>query len=107
MGDTSSNATTTVYTTAIPLINIVLAETFDVNNRIRYSKDKAELTACPTITALTDTLTYEDELTRFALPLGLLCRLYVDEDNLAMLSVYKQEYAAAVNNADRCIASFV
>lgn len=87
-------------------INLVLAETFEVNNRIRLSKGMEELPAIPALASLDDAVPYEEELAGLALPLGLACRLYADADNNAMLSLYKQEYAFAVNAADRCVARF-
>lgn len=87
-------------------INLVLAETFEVNNRLMLAKGGAELDAIPSVSTLDEEIPYDEALSRLALPLGLVCRLYADEDNNAMLSLYKQEYALAVNAADRCVARF-
>ena len=81
-------------------INLVLAETYRTNNALRESKGLEALTSIPQIAALEDGITYEEELLTQALPLGVLCRIYVDEDDNAKLSMYKQEYAAAVAAAE-------
>jgi hypothetical protein len=86
--------------------NMVLAETFEVNNRMRERAGKEELTEIPSVTALTDTIPYEDKLLRFALPFGLAEKLYFDEDNDGRLSMFKQEYANRVNQCDRWVVAF-
>lgn len=101
MGETDP----TDYTAyATPLINLVLAETFDLNNNLRAAKSEEVLTAIPAITAVTDNIAYENELLPRVLPLGLVCRLYVDEGNTSILSMYKQEYDIAKRETDRKIA---
>lgn len=90
---------------AVPLINLVLAETFELNNNVRLSKELAPLSAIPTLTAVTDALTYETEVLLRVVPLGLVGRLYVDEGNTAVLSMYKQEYAIALDDTNRKIAT--
>jgi hypothetical protein len=97
--------TTPYEDTVVPKINLVLAETFDLNNHRRHEKDKYALTEVPTITAIGDTLTYETELLLRVLPLGLLCRLYVSEGNIPILAMYQQEYAKAIAEAERGIAT--
>ena len=99
--------TTSHEATAVAKINLVLVETYHENNRIRRSKDMESLTSIPVISALTETLTYENELLYRVLPLGLVCRLFVDEDNIPVLSMYKQEYASAIKDEDRNIATSV
>jgi hypothetical protein len=91
---------------AIPHINMVLAETFEVNNRMRRMAKKPVLDAVPEIGALSDTIDYEDKLMRLALPYGLAEKLYFDEENDGRLSMFKQEYAERVNQCDRWVVAF-
>lgn len=64
--------TSTEYNTqSVYFINSLLAECFDINNSIRLAKSEAVLTSIPSITLLSETLTYEDELVKAALPYGL------------------------------------
>lgn len=90
----------------IPHTNMVLAETFDVNNRMREQAGKEPLTEIPSVTALTDTIPFEDKLVRLALPYGLAAKLYFDEDNDGRLSMFLQEYAERVNQCDRWVVAF-
>ena len=91
---------------AAPLINLVLAETFEVNQRIRRFGGKEELPALPQIRELSEEIPYEEVLCARALPLGLLCRIFAAEGNNPMLSLYKREYAEAVNECDRNLLVF-
>lgn len=86
---------------AVALINLVLAETFEVNQRIRRFHGKEGLAGVPQIRELSEEIPYEEELALRALPLGLLCRIFAAEGNNPMLSLYKQEYASAVNECDK------
>lgn len=87
------------YTDAfIPVLNIILAETFDVNNSIRVYKELAELTTIPTVTATTDTMTYEDEILRRVIPYGIAGTLY-QEDNASLAAQYMNKYDYARMNA--------
>lgn len=91
---------------AIPHINMVLAETFEVNNRLRKMAGKDAFDTVPEIGALSDSIEYEDKLVRLALPYGLAEKLYFDEENNARLSMFKQEYAERVNQCDRWVVAF-
>ena len=93
-------------TLAIPFTNMVLAETFEVNNRLREYAGKEPFTEIPSVSALTDTIPCEEKLLRFALPFGLAEKLYFDEDNDGRLSMFKQEYANRVEQCDRWVVAF-
>ena len=91
---------------AVPYINMVLAETFDVNNRMREYAGKEPLESIPEIASLDDTIQYEDKLVKLALPYGLASKLYFDEDDNPRLTMFLQEYADRVNQCDRWVVSF-
>ena len=93
--------TTSYEASALPKINLVLAECFDLNNRRREYAEKEPLTDIPVITSVDDNITYETDLLYRVLPLGLICRLFVGEDNIPVLSMYKQEYEYAIRTSDR------
>ena len=61
---------------ALSFINILLAETYDVNNRLRLAAGDVELTSIPQLTALTDTITTKRKRFVFnPLPYGLAVKL--------------------------------
>lgn len=91
---------------AVPYINMVLAETFDTNNRIRQRRGLDPLEDIPEIAALSDEIVYENHLVKLALPYGLASKLYFDEDDNSRLSMFLQEYADRVNKADRWVVAF-
>lgn len=92
---------------ALPYINMVLAECFEVNNHIRKSKGLDELEEIPELAALTESIPYEDKLVKLALPYGVASKLYFDEgDDNSRLSMFLQEYADRVNQCDRWVVRF-
>lgn len=92
---------------ALPYINLLLAEVFEVNNRIRRQAGKQPLAAVPELASLGETIDCEEPLLRLALPWGLAARLYFDEsDDNARLNMFLQEYADRVNRCDRWVVAF-
>ncbi len=86
---------------AVPLINLLLMQTFECNNSIRSAKGLQELDEVYEIESLEDELPCENELAREALPLGLCARFVMDEDDMAKVAYYQNEYVAAVQDAGR------
>ena len=83
-------------TAAVPVINLLLSDCFEINNSIRVSKVLAELTEIPTIAALTETLPYEDAINKKVLPFGLAGYLYGEDDaTVAAQRLNKYEYEKA------------
>lgn len=81
-------------------MNILLAETFDVENGIRRSLGEDELAEIPMVKKLTDEVPYHAKLTRIALPYGLAANYFRESgDNYHEVS-FRGEYANAVNAAD-------
>jgi hypothetical protein len=91
---------------AVPYINTVLAEAFNCNNRIRKWSGKEVFAIIPAISSLADTVDYEEELLRNALPYGLAAKLYFDEENDGRLSYFNQEYANRLAEADKWVVTF-
>ena len=92
---------------AVPQINMLLAETHEVNNRMREQAGKEVLKDIPSIATLDEEIPYETKLVRLALPYGLAAMLYFgEEDNDGRLSMFKQEYAERVNQCDRWVVAF-
>ncbi len=73
------------------VLNILTAETFDINNSIRVKDGKEELTEAPVIDDLTDTLEYEDQLLRLAFPYGIAGHLIMEDDPSVAIQ-YKNKY---------------
>jgi hypothetical protein len=64
----------------IPWLNVLLQENFNLNNHLRIKHGKTELDATPWLTALTDVVPYEVEMTREILPYGLAANFFIDDD---------------------------
>ena len=86
---------------ALSFINILLAETYDVNNRLRLAAGEEEMTSIPQLNALTDTITYEDALVFNPLPYGLAVKLIADDRDNAFWNMLHAEYVNRINEVDR------
>lgn len=82
----------------ISQLNMKLAETFEINNALRRRRDLAEFPEPPIITALSDEVDYEFEITRSMLPLGIAGDLYVDDDETGISNDYRERYQWLLNN---------
>ena len=87
-------------TIALPSLNILLAETFDVNNRLRAAAGKALLTSILQLTALTEAITYEDKLVMMAMPYGLAEKLIADDQNSGLWNVFHMKYVNHLHEMD-------
>lgn len=75
----------------LDVLNILIAENFDINNSLRIQKKSEPLEEIPYISDLTDELTYEDIFNRQILPYGLAGYLYM-EDDPGIATEYKNKY---------------
>lgn len=91
-GVESSNAQN-FLPTYLPQLNIVLAETFKLENNNRLYKGLAVLDAIPFMTALTDTIPYQDNVVRNVLPFGILTYLQLADDEVVKTGFYQSRYA--------------
>ena len=84
-------------TFALPLLNMLLPELLGVNNQLRIVRGKMPIQEAPSLESLEDTLPYEEELCRSALPFGLACRLVYDDNDLQKVAYFNAAYVNAVN----------
>lgn len=88
----------------LPLLNILLAETMDVNNGLRRWAGKEPLTEAPQLTALDDEIPYEPLLLRMAFPPGLAAKLLFDDGDMNKMAYMQNQYAEGVNACVRGVA---
>ena len=100
---TSSSQAPEYASHALPLINMLLAETERYNNMIRINKGKDE-TAGLFVLNLDNELPCEEELALTALPNGLCSKLMMDDDDLAKVAYFQNQYVSACEAAAMCIA---
>jgi hypothetical protein len=88
----------------IAMMNLLLAETFDVNNSIRVSKGLVELENIPTITVATLNveMTYDDVVCRRILPYGAAGMLMAEND-ASMAVQYKNKYEYEKANSYKAV----
>lgn len=95
------------YTAFAPaVINLLLAETFEINNSLRVSKGLQPLESAPQISSLSEEPDAESELLRTALPYGICAKLLVDDD-ISRAVYFQNQYALAVKECDRCVGGTV
>lgn len=87
------------YPPFLSMLNIVLAETFDLNNAWRRMTGKDGLTQIPRIEQLTDEVDYEPRLLRMVIPYGVAGMLYAEDDDTGMGDYYRSKYEAAKSAA--------
>lgn len=75
----------------INILNVLIAENYYINNALRKSRGKSEMTSIPYITDMEDDLDFEDEFTRQILPYGVAGYIYTDDDK-GLGSEYKNKY---------------
>lgn len=81
---------------ALPLVNLLLAETFGADNALRAAAGAAEAAAPQSIGALSEALPCDERLAAAALPYGLAARLLLGDDDAARAAVFHNLYVAAV-----------
>jgi len=103
MGVTPANATS--YTdTIIPQINTILANTFSLENNNREYAGLVELTVIPTVAALSDNLTYQDNVLRNVVVYGLAQLLSLSDDDTIKAGCYETRYGENYAKARKTIA---
>ena len=83
------------YTPYIPMLNIILAETFSLNNALRDLREKEPLLKLVTVSGLTDEIPYEEDILYKVIPYGVAGLLYAEDDDTGLGSYYRQKYEAA------------
>ena len=102
MGITPANATS-YADVIIPQMNTILTETFNLENTYRQANDIAVLTVIPTVTALTDVLTYQDSVLRNAVCYGIAQLLSVSDGEFAMANFFSDKYESGKRLAKRIV----
>ena len=104
MGVTPANATS--YTdTIIPQINTILANTFSLENNNRQFAGLTELTVIPTVSALSETLTYQDNVLRNVVAFGLAQLLSLSDDDTIKAGFFETRYADGYAKERKFIAT--
>jgi|GEM_PF-1242404 len=93
----SSDDKTDYEEAALPLLNLFIAENFEINNSILEANGDDVLTAIPVIASLSDEVVYADKLA-YAFPYGLAGFLN-QEDDPALAAQMKNKYEVARTKA--------
>lgn len=75
----------------INTLNWILAENFKTNNALRALRGKEPLQNMPLIADMDGEVDYEDEFTRYILPMGCAGYIYTDDDK-GVGAEYKNKY---------------
>lgn len=92
MGITPANATS-YSDVVVGQINAILAQTFSLENNNRQFAGLTELTTIPTVSALSDTLTYQDNVLRNVVTWGLAQLLALSDDDTIKAGFFETRYA--------------
>lgn len=79
------------YPGFLPILNLFLQETYELNNGLREWAGKEPLPEVPFLTALTDEVPYEGIVVRLLLPYGVAGRL-ATEENPSMAANFVNKY---------------
>ena len=97
MGEASS-AASDYLGYAIPAINVLLSECFDINNSIREYKKLKPLKEHPFIQKLDEEIPYEQELMVECLSYGLAAKLILEDNDYPKFNYYNGMYIQAQQN---------
>jgi hypothetical protein len=86
-------------------LNMILAQTFKLENNVRLYNELALLTTIPRVTATTDTLTYQDELLFNVVPWGVAQLMSLSDDDTIKAGFFGMRYSDEANRASRFIRS--
>lgn len=99
IGISINNATT--YQESFPeQVNTVLSECFEIENSNRSSKDIAVLTTIPTVSALTDSIDYQQDLFQ-TLAYGLAMYLSLSDDDTVKTQFFNAQYEEAKGRSEK------
>ena len=103
--DETTSTTTINDNFVVGWLNVLLQESLQYENSIRTSKGIDILASAPFLTSLSETIGYQDELTRIALPYGLAAFIYQNDDNEYKSSQYRNMYISALSENQKAIES--
>lgn len=88
---------------ALPMLNLMLAEAFPIENSIRMGAGREALKDIPFLKALADPLPYDDRLCRVAFPYGLAAKLVYDDNDMGKVSFFQSQYVSFANECARAV----
>lgn len=89
---------------AVPLVNLLLAETRAADDLLRARAGKPPHSSLVPLTSLEDELPCEEQLAASVLPLGLCARLAMDDDDMSKVAYYQNQYVAAIGSLPALVA---
>lgn len=99
LGIEAANATT--YQVSFPQqTNVVITDCFKIENTNRVWKKLVELTTIPTVTALADSIDYQEELMQ-VLANGLAMFLSLSDDETIKTQFYNSQYEESKSKANK------
>ena len=104
MGVTPANATSYIET-VLPQVNTLLAQTFNLENNNREYIGTTILTSIPTVSSLSDTLTYQENIVRKVLVWGLAQLLALSDDDVVKAGFFENRFADAMQLENKFITS--
>lgn len=82
---------------ALPVINIITADCFNINNSLREALNKPVLLEIPYFTTFDDEIPYEPEILINVMPYGVGARLVIDDGEADKLGFLEANYADRYN----------
>ncbi len=86
---------------AVGFLNILLQEALLIENSIREFEGKDSLNAAPTLTALSESIDYQEALLRTALPYGLASFYLQEAMDTYQAENYRGKYLSVLNELIR------
>lgn len=102
MGQSVSNASTYngIY---LSNLNLILADTFKLENNNREYLGLAKLTTYPVITNTSEVIPYQDNIIRNVLVWGLARQFALSEDDTPKYNIYAQSYMLGYDSENKVI----
>lgn len=100
---TTSAQTPEYAESALPVINMLLGEISVYNDMARRSTGKPPLEKMMRVDGMEDELPCEEIFAVTALPNGLCAKLLIDDDDMAKVAWFQNQYIQAINDAAKAI----
>lgn len=102
---TTSSQTPEYTDSALPLINMLLAEVTPANDMLRAQKGLAPSGVPLLADNMEAPLACEEELARAALPYGLCAKLLMDDDDMAKVAWFQNQFVQAAWDSAGVVAA--
>lgn len=86
-------------------LNIILSQTFGLENVNREYKELDVLTTPQVVSALSDVLTYQDNVLKNVVVFGVAQLLAMNDDDYDKSGFFEQRYADGMNREDKTVSS--